>query len=561
MSSSNPNRSLRSETDIGTTTTSLVANPTTYVPRYTADEYVRAIAQYSQQSSAETLYPGEIYRSLKCFFEQESNQLVDSNALRDFAYLVSPRLTGDKAPSDGGRLSDNPVTGDSQGRSEGFADPEACIKALKSNIEMSHPQVLFLRGHPSPTWLSTIGAFCHVDPELFRLFLRHRDVPGGDYYFGASPSSMSDMFRFNFVTIGRKACPYRSSQADMDRGRSIAANSLRRYQADLRGNWALKPGDSIVRNFHLLDEQHFVIEQEIVFHIFDVDAGRDLTQGKGFPWLGAGTESSPTTLLPIVQYRQRCALESRSIGENVSVPNGGRTTQSLGIFPEVYGQGLDWSLAKSDRTYILSSAFRMAAFSQGQLLNIMEEKILRERNRLSSGHGPQTSANLLYFRDVLQQQLRNASYMMKLIDGRANMPGSGSRSMTNGSVEHKTIPSCEMIGIYNLIQASHSHAQFLHETCTEGMTIISNNSMLAESQRAIQQARFVTKLTLIACAYLPLTATTGFFGMNVEELGTGKHPIWLVGVTAMPLMVITMTFIMLDAHAINRLLRRLHVFN
>ena len=172
-----------------------------------------------------------------------------------------------RSPSDDHLMLDSSKT---RGQSESFADPESCIRALRRNIDVSHPQVLFLRGHPSPSWLATIGAFCNVDPELFRWFLRYREEPGSDYYFGHSPSTMSNMFRFRFFTIGSKTGRYKSSQAEVDALRLKAANDLRRYQTDLRGNWALKPGDSIMRNFRLLDERHCVIEQDIVIHIFDI---------------------------------------------------------------------------------------------------------------------------------------------------------------------------------------------------------------------------------------------------------------------------------------------------
>src|SRR5947209_7103623 len=113
------------------------------------------------------------------------------------------------------------------------------------------------------------------------------------------------------------------------------------------------------------------------------DAGYDLTQGPRFPWLGGGAEPLPITLLPIVQYRPRCALKSRSINESTTGPKKGRNTQSLAVFPEGYGRGLDWLLAKSDRFHVLSDVFRLAAFSQKQLLNVMKEKIMTETNRLS----------------------------------------------------------------------------------------------------------------------------------------------------------------------------------
>jgi hypothetical protein len=77
---------------------------------------------------------------------------------------------------------------------EGFADPNVCTEALKTNIELSLPQLLFLRGHPAPGWPSSISAFFQVDPELFRWFLRCFTEPGSDHYFDSDSSLMSNIF-------------------------------------------------------------------------------------------------------------------------------------------------------------------------------------------------------------------------------------------------------------------------------------------------------------------------------------------------------------------------------
>jgi hypothetical protein len=168
----------------------------------TTDEYIKAIAHHSQQSSADTLYPGEIYDSLKRFLQQKSNGLQDTehHASSNFAWLISPAHRGQEA-SWGSQSSS--TSNNNRRQSSGFADPERCLEALRNNIEMSHPQVLFLRGHPSPSWLASIGPFCYVDPELFRWFLRYRAAPGSDYYFDSAPTT-SKIFRFKFFTIGSK---------------------------------------------------------------------------------------------------------------------------------------------------------------------------------------------------------------------------------------------------------------------------------------------------------------------------------------------------------------------
>lgn len=144
----------------------------------------------------------------------------------DFAWLITPTQLVHQVSSDKESLSES---NKHRERSEGFTDPKSCIEALRSNIEASHPQVLFLRGHPSSGWLSSIGAFCHVDPELFRWFIRYRTAPGNDYYFDSAPSVMSNIFRFKFYTIGAKNYRSRSSQAEVDLLRRKAASELQKY--------------------------------------------------------------------------------------------------------------------------------------------------------------------------------------------------------------------------------------------------------------------------------------------------------------------------------------------
>jgi CorA-like Mg2+ transporter protein len=246
-------------------------------------------------------------------------------------------------------------------------------------------------------------------------------------------------------------------------------------------------------------------------------------------------------------------LKSRSINESTAEPNKGKNTQSLAVFPEGYGRGIDWSLAKTDRFHVLSDVFRLAAFSQKQLLNVMKEKIITEKNRLSLSNEKPTLANLLYFRDILQEQISNASYMLQLTSDQSKILQNGRRPSVIVSADHAVAE------VYSLFQDLHSQAQSLHEQCTQGMTIISNNSMLAESQQAIQQAKLVTKLTLVAFVYLPFTFTAGFFGMNFKELGTGTIPLWIFFAASVPLMIVTMAFFALDIPTTKRILRSLHI--
>jgi Mg2+ and Co2+ transporter CorA len=189
----------------------------------------------------------------------------------------------------------------------------------------------------------------------------------------------------------------------------------------------------------------------------------------------------------------------------------------------------------------------------------MQEKIMAETNRLSLSNEDPTLANLLYFRDILQGQLSNASYMLQLTNDKNKILRNGRRPTITISTDQKSVADHAVAEVYSLFQDLHSQAQSLHEKCTQGMAVISNNSMLAESQRAIQQAKLITKLTLVAFVYLPFTFTAGFFGMNFKELGTGTIPLWKFFAVSLPLMFVTMAFFALDVRTIKRVLRALHI--
>ncbi|KAF2807994.1 uncharacterized protein BDZ99DRAFT_71044 [Mytilinidion resinicola] len=194
-----------------------------------------------------------------------------------------------------------------------------------------------------------------------------------------------------------------------------------------------------------------------------------------------------------------------------------------------------------------TDVFRLPAFSQKQLLNVMKEKIMTETNRLSL-------SNELYFRDILQDQLSNASYMLQLTSDQNKILQNGRRPTITISTDQRGVADHAVAEVYSLFQNLHSQAQSLHEKCTQRMTVISNESMLAESQRAIQQAKLVTKLTLVAFVYLPFTFTAGFFSMNFKELGTGIIPLWIFFAASLPLMFVTMAFFALDVQTVKRVL-------
>lgn len=63
--------------------------------------------------------------------------------------------------------------------------------------------------------------------------------------------------------------------------------------------------------------------------------------------------------------------------------------------------------------------------------------------------------------------------------------------------------------------------KILSKYCGEGINLVMNQSMLTESQHAMNQAAGVAKLTRLAFFYIPLSFTTSLFGMKFVQFGTG----------------------------------------
>jgi Mg2+ and Co2+ transporter CorA len=75
------------------------------------------------------------------------------------------------------------------------------------------------------------------------------------------------------------------------------------------------------------------------------------------------------------------------------------------------------------------------------------------------------------------------------------------------------------------------------------MTVIMNNANIAESKRAIEQAKRVGKLTMLAFFYVPLSFTASFFGMNFEQFATGPYlGVWVWFVVTVPVMLLSIAF-------------------
>ena len=78
----------------------------------------------------------------------------------------------------------------------------------------------------------------------------------------------------------------------------------------------------------------------------------------------------------------------------------------------------------------------------------------------------------------------------------------------------------------------------LSRRCLEGVSLITNDAVLEETRKAMRQGEQTNTLTFLAFFYLPLTLTTGLFGMNFQEFGQGSLSVWIGALVGLGLLVV-----------------------
>jgi hypothetical protein len=141
---------------------------------------------------------------------------------------------------------------------------------LRYNATSDTNNILFLRGQPSPEWLVQVGVSYHVDPEFFS---RHLDflsyMSGKNYYAQPSLPTARNMFQLSYTTIGQFPQSTFVNQRALDDLRVSAAEYMSAYYRDIGNkiNRKMSDSESIVRAYHVLDKQHFAIEQRISVYV------------------------------------------------------------------------------------------------------------------------------------------------------------------------------------------------------------------------------------------------------------------------------------------------------
>ena len=221
----------------------------------TPTSYAKRVQDHAKTTVTTSIYPGEHFRQLARYLARLSQAAnFDDKAIRRcptlFAtlYHLDPHLKSETNPS-------------KDLRSE--RDLSEAIKSLSGNIEDAN-FLLFLRGHPTPEWLSTVGAQFRVDPEYYR---RHMDLnlsPGSTNRFTSPslPSVTSNFVTLRITTIGKRKPVHRSKDQSIDEARKAADRQMGEFLKDSQ-DFNSDVGTSLVRRFSIHDHHYFTIEQDI----------------------------------------------------------------------------------------------------------------------------------------------------------------------------------------------------------------------------------------------------------------------------------------------------------
>ena len=258
-------------------------------------------------------------------------------------------------------------------------------------------------------------------------------------------------------------------------------------------------------------------------------------------------------LHPTIQHHSGMALNARKF----ALTQPGHLAHTRGFHQSAtllhlgYGRTLDNETFASDAFYALHEFFTFKAFSETQFLNVVEAAIAPDTSHMVLRQEQPTLSNLLYHKEIL------ISHAQELRSNISAIKSQGSEQWPRAPSKLQRELACAAASILlHDFESLLQQTELLSRRCDQGMSIIMNNAALAESRRAISQARLVGRLTLLAYFYIPLSFTSSFFGMNFSELSDGSNlHIWLYFVTSIPILSVSIIFLKYNGRDVERLLQ------
>ena len=265
-----------------------------------------------------------------------------------------------------------------------------------------------------------------------------------------------------------------------------------------------------------------------------MDSGKDLNCCTNGPWLTKFTETDTTRLHPVFQHRSRMALSSVPNTVDSAITSGRKTErqlpQSIDHIHKNYGSYLKSEVMAHDAFYALNELFEFSAASIDQLLELFESNI----RTMSHDTDTVGTSELLVAKSLVDDYRRYVKDVLEIVGARG---GPKWPRVTEPKQRVKADRAADQLR--SRYQRLLGRCDRLSEYCASSITIIMNSETQRQTERAIEQTDRLSKLSVLAYFYIPLTFAASLYGMNFKELDPNLS-IWTYFVTATPLLFVSL---------------------
>lgn len=239
-------------------------------------------------------------------------------------------------------------------------------------------------------------------------------------------------------------------------------------------------------------------------------------------------------MLPIINYRFKLALKARLIEKELpkEVLANEYPPQSASTLYLNYGRSESPEIMASCPIYALRELLELVVQSELQFLSLCSTR-LSAIEALGHSQDIDSLPNMKDLKRLLYRHIHQNQNMSTFITNASRFWPKPS------STEHQyaEIADAAVDYLKQDFDTVVDRNQALYNRCTEGIGVLMNEIVIAESRGAMIQATRVGKLTFLAFVFVPLSFTTSFFGMNLKELGAGPGSvsIWAWFALTLPL--------------------------
>lgn len=281
-----------------------------------------------------------------------------------------------------------------------------------------------------------------------------------------------------------------------------------------------------------------------------IDTGKTLSHGPDGPWRKYADQYNinQSVFHPTIQVLPHIALKAHlmSLGDVAQHEAAGSSrndplTQSAALLTCDYGKTLDTKLLATDPFYALHELFQFSAFSLSQYFNMLESKMKADTKAQASSQQVTDVSDFLYRQSLFESHAGRLRNIIATIETRSSLYRTPSSDSSTESISRQAART--LLVDYKQLLA---RTENLSNQCQAQISLLMNRAMIAESNKAIQLAQEVTKLTRLAFVFVPLSFTASFCGMNLWPFVTNGGSLWWWSVMSAPLIVVSLVILRWD---------------